>query len=87
MDQEQPAQKQQNNPLLTQKPKRTVTLGACVACRRRKSKVSSLAFYYDIAVRLTVSSAMDLVQHARAVLRKRPSACTNLGLTRNRRKL
>ena len=28
----------QSKPLLTQKPKRTVTLGACVACRKRKSK-------------------------------------------------
>lgn len=28
----------QSRPLLTQKPKRTITLGACVACRKRKSK-------------------------------------------------
>lgn len=27
-----------SRPLVTQKPKRTVTLGACVACRKRKSK-------------------------------------------------
>lgn len=39
MDQEQPSQPQ-TRPLLTQKPKRTVTLGACIACRKRKSKVS-----------------------------------------------
>ncbi|KAF2269450.1 hypothetical protein CC78DRAFT_575010 [Lojkania enalia] len=32
------APQQQTRPLLTQKPKRTVTLGACVACRKRKSK-------------------------------------------------
>ncbi|KAF2125451.1 hypothetical protein P153DRAFT_348622 [Dothidotthia symphoricarpi CBS 119687] len=37
MDQEAPLQPQ-SRPLLTQKPKRTVTLGACVACRKRKSK-------------------------------------------------
>ncbi|KAH7396357.1 hypothetical protein BKA66DRAFT_566849 [Pyrenochaeta sp. MPI-SDFR-AT-0127] len=37
MDQEAPHQPQ-SRPLLTQKPKRTVTLGACVACRKRKSK-------------------------------------------------
>lgn len=28
----------QSRPILTSKPKRTVTLGACVACRKRKSK-------------------------------------------------
>ncbi|KAF2685363.1 hypothetical protein K458DRAFT_23460 [Lentithecium fluviatile CBS 122367] len=38
MDEEQTHQPQ-GRPLLTQKPKRTVTLGACVACRKRKSKV------------------------------------------------
>ncbi|KAF2652047.1 hypothetical protein K491DRAFT_719302 [Lophiostoma macrostomum CBS 122681] len=37
MEQE-PAPQPQSRPLLTQKPKRTVTLGACVACRKRKSK-------------------------------------------------
>ncbi|KAF2788826.1 hypothetical protein K505DRAFT_254615 [Melanomma pulvis-pyrius CBS 109.77] len=37
MDQEQPSQPQ-SRPLLTHKPKRTVTLGACIACRKRKSK-------------------------------------------------
>ncbi|KAF2703392.1 hypothetical protein K504DRAFT_177266 [Pleomassaria siparia CBS 279.74] len=37
MDQEQ-APQPQSRPLLTQKPKRTVTLGACIACRKRKSK-------------------------------------------------
>ncbi|KAF2022988.1 hypothetical protein EK21DRAFT_105527 [Setomelanomma holmii] len=37
MDEETPPQPQ-NRPILTQKPKRTVTLGACVACRKRKSK-------------------------------------------------
>lgn len=37
MDEETPPQPQ-SRPLLTQKPKRTVTLGACVACRKRKSK-------------------------------------------------
>ncbi|CAO2647272.1 Nn.00g081940.m01.CDS01 [Neocucurbitaria sp. VM-36] len=37
MDQETPPPPQ-GRPLLTQKPKRTVTLGACVACRKRKSK-------------------------------------------------
>lgn len=37
MEQEAPPQPQ-TRPLLTQKPKRTVTLGACVACRKRKSK-------------------------------------------------
>lgn len=37
MDQE-PAPQPQNRPILTSKPKRTVTLGACVACRKRKSK-------------------------------------------------
>lgn len=37
MDQEAPPPPQ-GRPLLTQKPKRTVTLGACVACRKRKSK-------------------------------------------------
>ncbi|KAF2744922.1 hypothetical protein M011DRAFT_407366 [Sporormia fimetaria CBS 119925] len=36
MDQEQPVQQQRTQ--VTQKPKRTVTLGACVACRKRKSK-------------------------------------------------
>ncbi len=35
--QESPPQLQSRLPL-TQKPKRTVTLGACVACRKRKSK-------------------------------------------------
>ncbi|KAF2191960.1 hypothetical protein K469DRAFT_555285 [Zopfia rhizophila CBS 207.26] len=39
LDQKQQQQPQpQSRPLLTQKPKRTVTLGACVACRKRKSK-------------------------------------------------
>ncbi|KAH7079542.1 hypothetical protein FB567DRAFT_124351 [Paraphoma chrysanthemicola] len=37
MDDETPPAPQ-SRPLLTQKPKRTVTLGACVACRKRKSK-------------------------------------------------
>lgn len=37
MDQE-PAPQPQPRPILTSKPKRTVTLGACVACRKRKSK-------------------------------------------------
>lgn len=37
MDQEAPSQPQ-NRAMLPQKPKRTVTLGACVACRKRKSK-------------------------------------------------
>ena len=37
MDQE-PAPQPQTRPTLTSKPKRTVTLGACVACRKRKSK-------------------------------------------------
>jgi hypothetical protein len=36
MDQDAPPP--QARPILTQKPKRTVTLGACVACRKRKSK-------------------------------------------------
>ncbi|KAF2728171.1 hypothetical protein EJ04DRAFT_109897 [Polyplosphaeria fusca] len=36
-DQDQALQPQ-SRPTLTQKPKRTVTLGACVACRKRKSK-------------------------------------------------
>ncbi|KAF1954077.1 hypothetical protein CC80DRAFT_536957 [Byssothecium circinans] len=34
----QPSPQPPGRPLLTQKPKRTVTLGACVACRKRKSK-------------------------------------------------
>jgi hypothetical protein len=38
LDEEAPPQHLQSRPLLTQKPKRTVTLGACVACRKRKSK-------------------------------------------------
>jgi hypothetical protein len=38
LDEEAPPQHPQSRPLLTQKPKRTVTLGACVACRKRKSK-------------------------------------------------
>ncbi|KAF2113856.1 hypothetical protein BDV96DRAFT_118510 [Lophiotrema nucula] len=37
MEQEQASQPQ-SRPLLALKPKRTVTLGACVACRKRKSK-------------------------------------------------
>jgi hypothetical protein len=37
MDQE-PTPQPQSRPILTSKPKRTVTLGACVACRKRKSK-------------------------------------------------
>lgn len=37
MDQEPPSQLQ-NRSMLPQKPKRTVTLGACIACRKRKSK-------------------------------------------------
>ncbi|KAF2851922.1 hypothetical protein T440DRAFT_516896 [Plenodomus tracheiphilus IPT5] len=37
MDQEAPLQPQSRS-MLPQKPKRTVTLGACVACRKRKSK-------------------------------------------------
>lgn len=37
MDQE-PTPQPQTRPVLTSKPKRTVTLGACVACRKRKSK-------------------------------------------------
>lgn len=37
MDQDSPPQAQ-SRPFLAQKPKRTVTLGACVACRKRKSK-------------------------------------------------
>lgn len=37
-DEEAPPQQSQSRPLLVQKPKRTVTLGACVACRKRKSK-------------------------------------------------
>ncbi|KAJ8108843.1 hypothetical protein OPT61_g7887 [Boeremia exigua] len=37
MDQE-PQPQPQTRPILTSKPKRTVTLGACVACRKRKSK-------------------------------------------------
>lgn len=37
MDQE-PSPQPQARPTLTSKPKRTVTLGACVACRKRKSK-------------------------------------------------
>lgn len=37
MDQDPPPPPQ-TRPLLAQKPKRTVTLGACVACRKRKSK-------------------------------------------------
>jgi hypothetical protein len=37
MDQE-PIPQPQSRPILTSKPKRTVTLGACVACRKRKSK-------------------------------------------------
>jgi hypothetical protein len=37
MDQE-PIPQPQTRPILTSKPKRTVTLGACVACRKRKSK-------------------------------------------------
>ncbi|KAH7135056.1 hypothetical protein B0J11DRAFT_575675 [Dendryphion nanum] len=36
-DSQQPPQPH-TRPLVTQKPKRTVTLGACVACRKRKSK-------------------------------------------------
>lgn len=36
-DQEAPLHPQ-SRPVLAQKPKRTVTLGACVACRKRKSK-------------------------------------------------
>jgi hypothetical protein len=38
LDEEAPPQQPQTRPVLTQKPKRTVTLGACVACRKRKSK-------------------------------------------------
>jgi hypothetical protein len=38
LDEEAPPQQPQSRPVLTQKPKRTVTLGACVACRKRKSK-------------------------------------------------
>ncbi|KAH7413792.1 hypothetical protein DE146DRAFT_749992 [Phaeosphaeria sp. MPI-PUGE-AT-0046c] len=38
LDEQLPPQQPQTRPLLTQKPKRTVTLGACVACRKRKSK-------------------------------------------------
>jgi hypothetical protein len=38
LDEEAPPQQPQSRPILTQKPKRTVTLGACVACRKRKSK-------------------------------------------------
>ncbi|KAF2021291.1 hypothetical protein BU24DRAFT_18465 [Aaosphaeria arxii CBS 175.79] len=41
MDQEQPSHPQ-GRPILTQKPKRTVTLGACVACRKRKSKCDGI---------------------------------------------
>jgi hypothetical protein len=37
MDQE-PTPQPPSRPILTSKPKRTVTLGACVACRKRKSK-------------------------------------------------
>ncbi|KAF1928400.1 uncharacterized protein M421DRAFT_63540 [Didymella exigua CBS 183.55] len=37
LDQE-PTPQPQTRPILTSKPKRTVTLGACVACRKRKSK-------------------------------------------------
>src|SRR4051794_31650200 len=40
-DQEIPPQPQ-SRLLLTQKPKRTVTLGACAACRRRKSKCDGI---------------------------------------------
>ncbi|KAF2826881.1 hypothetical protein CC86DRAFT_406123 [Ophiobolus disseminans] len=38
MDEEASPPLPQSRPLLIQKPKRTVTLGACVACRKRKSK-------------------------------------------------
>lgn len=38
MDEESSPPMPQNRPILIQKPKRTVTLGACVACRKRKSK-------------------------------------------------
>ncbi|KAL5113393.1 hypothetical protein ACEQ8H_008737 [Pleosporales sp. CAS-2024a] len=38
LDDDAPPQPPQSRPLLMQKPKRTVTLGACVACRKRKSK-------------------------------------------------
>ncbi|KAH3912744.1 hypothetical protein HBH56_118810 [Parastagonospora nodorum] len=38
LDDEALPQQPQTRPVLTQKPKRTVTLGACVACRKRKSK-------------------------------------------------
>lgn len=38
LDEEAPPLPPQARPLLAQKPKRTVTLGACVACRKRKSK-------------------------------------------------
>jgi hypothetical protein len=42
LDEEAPPQPPQSRPLLTQKPKRTVTLGACVACRKRKSKCDGI---------------------------------------------
>lgn len=38
MDEETSPPHPPSRPLLVQKPKRTVTLGACVACRKRKSK-------------------------------------------------
>jgi hypothetical protein len=38
LDEEAAPPPPQSRPLLVQKPKRTVTLGACVACRKRKSK-------------------------------------------------
>ncbi|KAJ4293412.1 hypothetical protein N0V90_008695 [Kalmusia sp. IMI 367209] len=42
---EEQASQPQVRPALAQKPKRTVTLGACVACRKRKSKKDTPCIY------------------------------------------
>jgi len=60
MDEEKPPPVPQGRPLLTQKPKRTVTLGACVACRRRKSKCDGLRPFCTCCTQKDTSCVYEL---------------------------
>jgi len=84
MDQEQSSQPK-IRPLLTQKPKRTVTLGACIACRKRKSKVSCTCMFFYGSMFIP-ASAMVTALFVLAVFRKTQNVSMSWAQTRNHRR-
>ncbi|ORX93515.1 hypothetical protein BCR34DRAFT_594663 [Clohesyomyces aquaticus] len=57
---EQNLPQHQGRPSLTQKPKRTVTLGACVPCRKRKSKCDGVRPFCSCCVQKDTECVFEL---------------------------